>query len=47
MLAVVANLAAPTSDDADLMLRVAATGPHFEERLWQQLRRAAVVHALL
>lgn len=39
VLAVVANLAAPTTDDAALMLRVAATRPHFGEWLWQQLRR--------
>lgn len=39
VLAVVANLAAPTTDDAAVMLRVAATSPHFEGRLWQQLRR--------
>jgi hypothetical protein len=39
VLAVVANLATPTNDDAALMLRVAATRPQFEERLWQQLRR--------
>lgn len=39
VLAVVANISAPTTDDAALMLRVAATRPRFEERLWQQLRR--------
>lgn len=39
VLAVAANLALPTTDDAELMLRVAATHPHFECRLWQQLHR--------
>jgi hypothetical protein len=39
VLAVVANFPAPTSDDAAVMVRVAATHPRFEERLWQQLRR--------
>ena len=39
VLAVVANLAAPTAADAELMVRVAATHPRFEGRLWQQLRR--------
>lgn len=39
VLAVVGNLAAPTTDDAELMLRVVATHPRFEGQLWQQLRR--------
>lgn len=39
VLAVVANLVAPTTADAELMVRVAATHPRFEGRLWQQLRR--------
>lgn len=40
VLAVVANLVAPTTADADLMVRVAATNPSFEGRLWEQLRRS-------
>lgn len=40
VLAVVANLPAPTSEDADLVLSVAAVRSCFENRLWQQLRRA-------
>lgn len=39
VLAVVANLVAPTTTDAELMLQVAAAHPRFEARLWQQLRR--------
>lgn len=39
VLAVVANLVAPTSADAELMLRIAATHPSFEALLWQQLYR--------
>lgn len=39
VLAVVANLVTPTSADAKLMLRVAATHPSFEALLWQQLCR--------
>ena len=39
-LAVLANVAGPTSKEADLVLRIAATKPRFEDRLWQQLRRA-------
>lgn len=39
VLTMIANLAAPTSEDADLLLRVAATKPRFERRLWQQVRR--------
>lgn len=39
VLAVLANLVAPTSADADLMLRIAATHPRFEGILWQRLHR--------
>lgn len=39
VLTVATNLAVPTTEDAKLMLRVAATHPRFEGRLWQQLRR--------
>ncbi|ONI74141.1 hypothetical protein BWI15_12295 [Kribbella sp. ALI-6-A] len=39
-LSVFANLPTPTTEDADLALLVAATKPSFEERIWQQLRRA-------
>lgn len=39
VLAVIGSLVAPTSADAGLVLRVAATHPHFEAHLWQQLRR--------
>ncbi|WP_246778173.1 hypothetical protein [Buchananella hordeovulneris] len=39
VLAVVANLVAPTFADAKIMLRVAETHPRFEDRLWQQLRQ--------
>lgn len=39
-LAVFANLPTPTSAEVDLALRVAATKPSWEDRLWQQLRRA-------
>ncbi len=38
VLAVLAHLPAPTSEDADVVLRIAATKPRFESRLWQQLR---------
>lgn len=40
VLAVVANLPAPTSGDAAVVMSVASTRPSFEGRLWQQLRRA-------
>lgn len=39
VLAVLANLVAPTSADAELMLRIAATHPRFEGLLWQRLCR--------
>jgi hypothetical protein len=39
VIAVLANVPAPTSDEAELVLRVAATKPRFEQRLWQQLRQ--------
>lgn len=39
VLAIIGSLVAPTSADAGLMLRMAATHPHFEAHLWQQLRR--------
>lgn len=38
--AVLANVSGPTADESALVLRVAATKPTFEPRLWQQLRRA-------
>ncbi|PXY23466.1 hypothetical protein BAY59_27745 [Prauserella coralliicola] len=38
VLAVLASLEAPTSEEASLVMRVAATKPRFENRLWQQLR---------
>lgn len=38
-LSVLANLQTPTIEEADLALRVAATRPTFEDRIWQQLRR--------
>lgn len=38
-LAVLANIAAPTTEEGDLVLRIVATKPRFEELLWQQLRR--------
>ncbi|WP_244930362.1 hypothetical protein [Nocardioides sp. W7] len=38
-LAVLANLQSPTSDDAAVALKVAASKPSFESRIWQQLRR--------
>lgn len=39
VLAVVANLLAPTTADAEVMVRIAAGHPGFEDRLWQQLSR--------
>lgn len=39
VLVVLANLVAPTSADAELMLRIAATHPRFEGLLWQHLCR--------
>jgi len=39
-LAVFADLPAPRTADVDLALRVAATNPSGEDRLWQQLQRA-------
>lgn len=39
VLAVVANLVAPTHADAELMLRIAAPHPRFEACLWQKLRQ--------
>jgi hypothetical protein len=38
-LAVLGNLDNPSAEEADLVLRLAATKPTFEERLWQQLHR--------
>lgn len=40
VLAVLSNLGAPTSDDADVVMSVAATAPKFEEQLWLHTRRA-------
>ncbi|WP_426225741.1 hypothetical protein [Pseudarthrobacter sp. DSP2-3-2b1] len=39
-LAVLANLSAPTSEDAEAVFEVAATSPRFEEHLWLHTRRA-------
>lgn len=39
VLAVLASLVAPTSADAELILRIAETHPRFEAFLWQQLQR--------
>lgn len=39
VIAVLANVPAPTGEDAALVLRVAGSKPSFEGRLWQQLRR--------
>lgn len=39
VLAVLANLVAPTSADAELILRIAATHPRFEDLLWQYVHR--------
>lgn len=39
VLAVLASLVAPTSADAELILRIAETCPRFEALLWQQLQR--------
>ena len=39
VLAVLANLVAPTSADAELVLRIASTHPRFEGLLWQYLCR--------
>lgn len=39
VLAVLASLVAPTSADAELILRIAETRPRFEALLWQQLQR--------
>lgn len=39
VLGVVANLPAPISEDADLVMSVSSTRPHFEGQLWQQMRR--------
>lgn len=39
VLAVLANLVAPTSADAELVLRIASTHPRFEGLLWQHLCR--------
>lgn len=38
-LAVLANVSRPTAEESALVLRVAATKPTYEPRLWQQLRR--------
>ncbi|PRB66530.1 hypothetical protein [Arthrobacter sp. MYb213] len=40
VLAVISNLDAPTSEDAEVVLDVAATAPPFEEQLWLHTRRA-------
>lgn len=39
VLTVLASLVAPTSADAELILRIAETRPRFEALLWQQLQR--------
>ncbi len=39
VIAVLANVAEPTTEEAELVQRVAAAKPRFEQRLWQQLRR--------
>lgn len=39
VIAVIANLPAPSAEEAEMVLRVAATGPSYIERLWQQFRR--------
>ncbi|MGJ9420900.1 hypothetical protein [Aeromicrobium sp. CF3.5] len=39
VIAVIASLPAPTAEEAAMVLRVAATGPSYIERLWQQFRR--------
>lgn len=39
VLAVLSNLGAPTTEDADVVLTVAATAPKFEEQLWLHTRR--------
>jgi hypothetical protein len=39
IVAVIANLAAPTADEAELAMRVCATPGSVSTRLWQQLRR--------
>lgn len=41
VLAVLSNLNAPTSEDAEVVLEVAATAPRFEEQLWLHTRRAS------
>jgi hypothetical protein len=38
-LAVIANLPVPTSEDAEMILRVTETVPMYKARLWQQLRQ--------
>jgi hypothetical protein len=40
VLAVLADLPTPTSEDAEVVLRVAATKPRFGGRLWERLRGA-------
>lgn len=39
VLALVSHLPQPTSEEAELILRIAKTKPSYEERLWQQLRQ--------
>lgn len=39
VIAVIADLPTPTTEDALMVLRVAATGPSYIERLWRQFRR--------
>ncbi|WP_305686242.1 hypothetical protein [Microbacterium sp.] len=39
VIAVIANLPGPTAEESAMVLRVAATGPSYIERLWQQFRR--------
>lgn len=41
VLAVLSNLSEPTSEDAAVILEVAATEPSFEEQLWSHTRRAS------
>ena len=39
VIAVISNLPAPTAEEGAMILRVAATGPSYIERFWQQFRR--------
>ena len=40
VLAVLSNLSAPSSEDAEIIFEVSATGPTFENQLWLHTRRA-------